>query len=189
MDEIQALKRFSRQIKYAARLTVRTFRPSVPLEDAMQEASVLVITYAGLMPGRHSGKLAQIEHDAEGDERRVQAILSAQLAKDMYQIFGRLTAKQETFTSLDNLPPRFQPNENPEDHWIAGIDHDRYIREQYPYLYMHAIENLTLDEVAKRTGEGTATVDRRIAVEKRRAAHDEYFVLQDDVKAAYLLAA
>jgi hypothetical protein len=139
---------------------------------------VLVATYAGLMPGRHYGTLAYAERDAYGDEDRVKAIIGARLRLDLAQLFGRQVTKEETCGSLDELPPNVSTGGNPEDRWTARIDTEGYVRRAYPYLYLHVVKEMTSHEIAEETGDGHATVDRRIAEEKQRAADDPYFTEQ-----------
>lgn len=170
------LTRFRTQINHAARLTVSGFEPAVELDDAMQEASLLVLSYAGIIKGTHYRTLMRAERDAEGNEQRVRKIISSKLKRDLMQELGRLAVRTETCASLENLPESREPTHDPEDGWISRMDLKGYVRKEYPYLYMTAVEELPQDIIAAITGQTDRTIRNRLAIEKRKAQRDPYFV-------------
>lgn len=176
MVPADVLIRFSNQIKRAARFAVQTFEPRVELEDAEQEAAILVVTYAGLMPGRHFCKLRQIEREAAGDEYRVLGIVDKQLQLDILELYGRQVQKSQTTASLENLPLNAQPSDAPEDRWAARIDENFYVRQEYPYLAVVALDQMTDECIATKTGESVRTVFYKLAAERVIAAADPYFI-------------
>jgi hypothetical protein len=176
----RVLNRFSRQIDHAARVAVDRFSPKVETDDAKQEASLLVLSYAGLVQGRLSGQLDRWTKFAGGDERRIRGFLGKQLMLDVQQVFGRQLEHDVTGVSLENLPPSREPSCSPEDGWIARIDQERYVRKEYPYLAMLALDEMTEAEMSAETGVPDRTIRRRLAEERRRAQHDPYFVQTRD---------
>ncbi len=172
--------RFSAETRYAVQITVRTFAPSVEEADAWQEARMLVLSYAGLIQGRLHGKLAQWEQLETSGDGNVRRLLSAQLCRDLYQIFGRQEDRSLSCMPLETLPPRRIPVTEPEDGWIAAADRDSYVRREYPNLAMSTMDELTEEEIAARTEVTDRTVRNRLAAEKRRASKDPFFIAVSD---------
>lgn len=173
----QVLRRFRWQVWQAARQVARDFEPRVEFADAHQEASVLVLAYAGLMPGTvHYRSLQRAERDAKGDEKRVRKIIGTKLRLDLSQLFGRQVARDFPATSLEALPPGQEPYYEPENRWIARIDARRYVRRAYPYLSMVAYDEMSEGQIVAKTGCPLRTIERSLAAERSRAKGDPFFI-------------
>ena len=177
MTPEEALNRFDRKIRWAAGITVRTFHPYVEYDEAEQEAKILVLTYAGFIPGqRHSDLLARAEAAADNDEERVQAILAADLRRDLLFLIGRQLDTDDRIrfnsVSLDALPPKYQGSYTMDDEVADRVDRQREVTDQYPYLALRYFRRMSLDEISESQGVSLATVKRRIAEEKKKAYGD-----------------
>jgi hypothetical protein len=168
------LARFDRQITKATYQVHCTY-PAADTDDIRQEASILVTTYAGLMPGRHSGILRDWERRVNDDESQVRGLMAYELRLDLLRIFGRAEAQRIPTDSIDAMPDTRQPSYEPEGSWAARIDLDGYVAKEYPYLTLSAVDGLSVEEVSIVTSESVATVKRRLAVERRKAQRDPYF--------------
>lgn len=178
----QVLYRFRREVTWATHQVQSQFGEVVAsTDDVRQEAGILILTYAGLLPGRHSGKLAKFEALAEGNDARVHRLLAATLRLDLYQLFGRKLDPLSAI-SLDTLTgTKYEPSDESssmEDQVTRKHSFARELprlRRDYPYLIAHVIDELLEREIAAKFGVSEATVDRHIAQEKIQAAKDPYF--------------
>lgn len=160
----EVLSRFDNCIKTVARNVAETFPSVTTAEDAAQDASILVLSYAGLVPGgRHAGKLVDIERETGGNETRIKNILSTQLRLDLSQDYGRELEKQPMTVPLEMvheniIPPRFDLNES--------LRAEEGFRKRYPTLALWLVDDMTEEQIAEMAGVTTRTVERRIAKEK-----------------------
>ena len=184
-DAQRVLRRFRSQVRWAAHVVTEAFEPRIEFADAEQEANILVLGYAGLLDTHvHVGAIARAQRDAHGDERRIRKIIGTKLRLDLTQRLGRREeVHDKTCISLESLPVGAGPSYEPENGWITSIDIKRYVRKEYPYLCMHAIDELTVKQIAQVTREGVATVNRKLADEKESAAVDPWFLDQDEDRA------
>jgi hypothetical protein len=141
-------------------------------DELEQEARVLVITYAGLLRGWHSGKLNNWTAEAKGDEEQINLLVTNSLKMDLGQILGRQLQKGDRLVSLDlMLEQGIDPADN---HWEDRVtDHidnrsqGRRYRELYPTLARNVLDGFTQEEIAEADGVDARTVRRHIAKEKR----------------------
>jgi hypothetical protein len=173
------LSRFDRQISRAVYQVHSTY-PAIDTDDIRLEANVLVVTYAGLMPGRHHGILRHWAKEVNGDEAQIRGLLAYELRLDLLRILGPAESRRLPTDSIDAMPPTRQPSYEPEAAWIERIDLDGYVSHEYPYLVLSAVDGLSEDEIADVTGESIPTVKRRLAVERRKAQRDPYFGATND---------
>lgn len=169
MDQEHAnavLSRFDDIIQTIAGSVAETYSAVTEQEDAEQDARLLVLSYAGLVPGgRHAGKLADIEQEAEGDEIRIKRILATQLKLDLYQDYGRQLAKIPQTVSIEVLPEQLHPSYSMEDAILDHIDVDQ-LRLDFPFLTARYLDGLTAQEVADAAGVSLRTVAYKVAKEK-----------------------
>lgn len=168
----QILARFKRAADWAARLAACLFDRAELYDDALQEARMLILSYAGLMPGWGYGTLPDIERDAEGDEHRVQAIVVSRLRLHLNQVLGRQLDKGPATVPVDLLPPALEPSCQFEDDAIDRADRERELRRRYPYLMMRFTDGASEREIAASAGVPLRTVQYRIAAEKRSVQAD-----------------
>lgn len=173
------LNRFDRQISRAV-YQVHSLYPAVDTDDIRQEADVLVITYAGLMPGRHHGILRHWAKSVNDDEAQIRGLLAYELRLDLLRTIGPAEARRIPTDSIDAMPATRQPSYEPQGSWISRIDLDGYVSREYPYLTLSAVDGLSEEEIAEVTRESIPTVKRRLAVERRKAQRDPYFGSADD---------
>ena len=180
MDEVSAaaaVARFDNSIQWAARLSSEAFPTITAYEDAVQDASILVLSYSGYGDtGRHFGKLRQMESDVDGDAGRLQNLMAEQLRADLCQDYGREAEKRVQTISIEALPESHHPAEYYEDRIIARIDNRRELIEEYPYLSKRFLTGATEYEISEATGIPLRTVERRIAEEKAKAEQDPNIV-------------
>lgn len=166
MTEAGALfERFYREIAWAVRQVARMLpdRGAMDIDDIRQEALISVATYAGLMPGWHSGKLAKWE--ALADEREVRRLLCATLRSDLAQTIGRKLAP-EIALPLGELVPSQEPSSAFEAALMASLAREAGIREAYPYLCRSVLDGLTEPQIASEAGVSVRTAKRRLAAER-----------------------
>lgn len=173
------ISRFDRQISKAVH-QVADLCPAADVEDIRSEAETLVVTYAGMMPGRHHGILRHWATEVDDNESRIRGLLAYELRLDLLRIFASAESRYVYTDSIDAMPLTRQPSYEPESGWIAQIDLDGYVTREYPYLKLSAVDQLSVEEIADSTGEGVRTVRRRLAVERRKAQRDPYFGGADD---------
>src|SRR3954447_11309453 len=88
------LDRFASQIRWVTESVLASFElPDHMLEDLRQDASILVLSYAGIIKGRQFNKLAYIEATANGNEARVRHLLAVTLRTDLSQQVSRALGK------------------------------------------------------------------------------------------------
>jgi hypothetical protein len=172
------LARFDRQITKVTYQVHSTY-PAADISDIRQEADILVITYAGLMSGRHHGILREWVSRVGGDEAQIRGLLYYELRLDLLEVFGRAEAQRIPTDSIDAMPPTRQPSYEPEDSWVNRIDLNGYVAREYPYLSLSAVDELSVEEISDVTGEAVRTVKRRLAIERRKAQRDPYFGTAD----------
>lgn len=168
------LQRFNLQIGKAVR-RVNDAYPSLEHEDLMQEAKALVLSYAGVIKGRHNGILHIWEDKAQWDENQVRGYLGYELRLDLLELVGPAEERRINTLSMDVMPLNRHPSYSPEETWISKISLEEHVRKTYPYLALRVYDQLTVQEMARRLGIGHATVERRLAVEKAAAAKDPIF--------------
>lgn len=168
------LSRFDRQITRAVYQVHSTY-PAIDADDIRLEANVLVVTYAGLMPGRHHGILRHWAKEVNGDEAQIRGLLAYELRLDLLRIIGPAEARRLPTDSIDAMPPTRQPSYEPEAAWVDRIDLDGYVAREYPYLVLSAVDGLSDEEIADATGVPLRTVGRHLAAERRKAQRDPYF--------------
>lgn len=175
------ISRFDRQISKAVYQVADTC-PAADVEDIRSEAQTLVVTYAGIMPGRHHGILRHWANEVDDNESRIRGLLAYELRLDLLRIFASAEARYVYTDSIDAMPLTRQPSYEPENGWVTRIDLDGYVAREYPYLKLSAVDQLSVEEIADATGEGIRTIRRRLAVERRKAQRDPYFLNTDDRK-------
>lgn len=173
------LGRFDRQISRAVYQVHSTY-PAIDTDDIRLEANVLVVTYAGLMPGRHHGILRHWAKEVNGDEAQIRGLLAYELRLDLLRILGPAESRRLPADSIDAMPTTRQPSYEPETAWVNRLDLDGYVSREYPYLTLSAVDGLSVEEIADVTRESIPTVKRRLAVERRKAQRDPYFRGSDD---------
>lgn len=162
----EALRRFDNCIKTAARNVAETFPSVTTAEDAAQEASILVLSYAGLVPGgRHAGMLAGWERITGGAEDQVKRLVANELRLDLSEMYGREYSKQEPSVPLDSLPDSRHPSVTFEDRALNRVDTEQ-LRLDFPYLTARYLNGLTESEIAEAEGVSRSTVTRRVAKER-----------------------
>lgn len=156
----EVLNRFDQVVTNVAYNLAGTFPTITTVEDAAQDARILLLSYAGFVPGgRHAGRLADIERITDGNDKRIRRLLTTQLRLDLSQDYGRETEKQMSTVSLDHLP------EGSYSVFTDRVGEDIKPKD-YPYLHAHYVAGMTGAEIAEVAGVGRSTVTRRIAVEK-----------------------
>jgi hypothetical protein len=178
------LSRFDRQISRAVYQVHSTY-PAIDTDDIRLEANVLVVTYAGLMPGRHHGILRHWAKEVNGDEAQIRGLLAYELRLDLLRTLGPAESRRIPADSIDAMPATRQPSYEPEAAWVERIDLDDYVSREYPYLVLSAVDGLSEEEIADVTGDAVRTVKRHLAVERRKAQRDPYFKATDDDNRAF----
>ena len=170
-DEIArvTLATYDSVVKNVVRHIVLTFEPNVDRDDATQEARLLLMSYAGILPGRHNGVLTSIEQAAHP-----RALLATQLRLDLYDVIGkRLSRIPPTYSLNEVIEKEADPlDEYLEDRIIERVDAERDIYSRYPYLTMVILDGMTHLEDANHAGVSERTVLNRLAEEKARFIAD-----------------
>lgn len=144
-----------------AATVAETFPTITTVEDATQDARLMLLSYAGLVDGgRHPGKLDQIAEQVNYDQKRISKILSTQIRLDLSQEYGRELESRLPETSLERVA---ETTATSDDFLSKDLSW-----EQYPYLVRHYRDRMTGQELADADGVDRATVTRRIAREKRQ---------------------
>lgn len=168
MDQDRAtkvLQRFDTVIRTVARQVNETFTYVTELEDVVQDASLLVLSYAGLAPSQygrgHVGSLADIELDR--NENQIQNVVATQLRLDLNRYYGREADKRMSTISINNthenyIPPTFDIHD--------ALSKEADFKKRYPTLYLWLADDMSGDQIAEFAGVTVRTVERRIAKEK-----------------------
>jgi hypothetical protein len=172
-EEAAVLSRFSSPMRLAVAEVIRFYEQEddYHLRDELEQlARIHVVTYAGLMPGWQSGKLAEWTELAEGDEEQIRLLLTKQLKLALYQTVERERAKE--CVSLDMLLEYdLEPIDyDQEDRMIERIDNraeEAAYRDLYPLLARNVLDGMTWTEIAEADDISMRTVAYRIAKEKR----------------------
>ena len=129
---------YTKVIKWAVNNVVFTFQPNVTYDEAIQQARILLLSYAGIMPGWHYGSLASIEASAKPE-----GLLATQLRLGLCHYFGtQLKKVKPTYPLSEILEKEADPlDEYLEDRIIERVDAERDIYERYPYLTMAFLED------------------------------------------------
>lgn len=168
-----ALRRFSSPMRLAVAEVLGNYdlQDDYYLRDELEQlARIHVVTYAGLMPGWQSGKLAEWTELAEGDEEQIRLLMTKQLKLALYQSVERQRAKQTV--SLDMLLEYdLEPIDyNQEDRMIERMDNraaEAEYRRLYPTLSRSVLDGMTQAEIAEAAGITDRWVRTLIAKEKR----------------------
>ena len=163
----QLVDQYRSVIKNVAASTVSTFAPNVEYDEARQQAMLFLMSYAGILPGWHNNSLTGIEAATHP-----RALLATQLRLDLRHHFGNQLAKTQPTYSLDEIIEKEADplDEYLEDRIIERIDGERDLYSLYPYLAMHVLDDLDLNDIAVIMNVSESTVDRRMADEKYRFA-------------------
>jgi hypothetical protein len=160
------LRRFDDIICVIAGGVAETFPTVTEVEDAEQDARLLVLSYAGLVPGgRHEGTLTTIEREGEYDEIRIKRILATQLKLDLSQNYGRILHRRVPVMSSEILPEQLHPSYTMEDVILGHLDADQ-LRLDFPYLTARYLDGLTERQIAENQGVHRNTVSNRVAKER-----------------------
>ena len=160
------IRRFDDVAKIVARSVAVTFSFVTEQDDAEQDARLLVLSYAGFVPGgRLAGKLIDWEQLAQGDDYQVTRLLASQLKLDLSQQYGREAAKRDRMLSLDNIPESHHPSTTFEEAMLSHLDIDQ-TRLDFPYLTAHYIDGLPVAAIADAEGVHRNTIGNRLTKER-----------------------
>jgi hypothetical protein len=167
------LRRFRRPIQWAARQAAESFPSITEYEDAVQDASVLVLSYAGHGDGGvRFGKMDAMEAYVDRDEGRLQNLVAEQLRRDLKESYGRQAAKQLSTVSVDALPENRHPLVSYENGMVERMDKQRELMQEYPYLCRIYLRGETEQRIAEADDTPYRTVKYRVAAEKQKALKD-----------------
>lgn len=170
-DPSTVLDRFAPQLRWIIDSIRSSFElPEHEIDDLRQEANILLMSYAGLMPGTHYGALAEIETSVNGDEKQVRHVLAFRLRKDLTQQVSRAQRRliNVSDTTIDDLlTSGDEPEcESYEREYFEMLDESR-MREKYPEFAMQTFDNKSIADIMAATENSRATVFRRIDAQKR----------------------
>lgn len=173
MDDMSVLEEFELQIDRAARYVEKRFHPNFELDDILQEARILVLSYAGDIEGRLHGHLSEwraITTNPEGP----MGLLYRQLSADLCQIFSRkLNKVKESPVGIYIEEILTETGAAPLDP-VLGFEEDR-LRDDYPFLMMR-YDGHTEKQMAMITGVSVVTVRRHIHNERQQAYNDPFLL-------------
>jgi hypothetical protein len=166
------LERFAPQRHWVVNSTMQAFDlPHHLLADLEQDVSELVLSYAGLMPGRHYGILKSWTKVTGNDERQIKSLLAYELRIDLAQLVARSQKKEHSngTTSLESL---LENNQEPietdfEETMVYRMDSEDRYRKRYPEFTLHVIDGMPQVEIADKLQISDRTVRNRIAAQKR----------------------
>jgi len=199
IDAISVLDRFAPQIRWVTDSMMDSFELEPHFKDEVrQEGQVLLMSYASLFdePQWGDGRLAKFEAQARGDEIQIKALIGRQLRIDLAQITSRMIHRngdesmhdsldriQEEWNSepqcgpgetFNTVAPPVEPSADYDEVMIALADPgSRYLRrfvEEFPFLAMQAIGELTVDQIRKTAKLSRRTVMYRLAQERELIA-------------------
>lgn len=170
-DPSTVLDRFAPQLRWIVESIHSSFElPEHELDDLRQEANILLMSYAGIIPGRHHGALAEIEMQVEGDESQIKHVLAFRLRKDLTEQVSRAQRKvlPTSDTTIDDLlTSGDEPEcESYEREYFEMLDESR-MREKYPEFAMATFDGMSVADIMARTDKSKRTVMYRIADQKR----------------------
>jgi hypothetical protein len=176
VDAESILRSYDRVIKQAVKSVSAEFGGLIETDDLQQEASIRLVTYAGLMPGWMSGALKKWQEEAKDLEAVVSYNLKIALRQYAARYLEKTYPRDEIPLSLDYLASvgKEPAVEGWEDAVIERVDTERDMRRRYPLLAARALDDMSNEQMAKREGVSLATIERRIAKEKHRAELTKY---------------
>ena len=170
-DAADILDRFAVQIRWVVWSIRKSFKLEYHnLDDLRQEANLLVLSYAGILPGTHYGRLEHMESEADFTESRVKSLLAMTLRLDLTQKVARslMRVPPPGNKTLDNLiesgTEPSEPSHESETH--ERMDETKYLRK-YPVFARNVLDGITQPELATELGVSLPTIERRIRGEKR----------------------
>ena len=143
--------------------------PEDDMPDWQQEARILVMSYMGIMPGRHFNMVEVWKRKSGDDPIQIRAMLAYELRIDLSQLIARSLAKTPPSTSLNDLveDQEFDVEDpNSEADLYNQEQANRYMR-RYPTLALFALEGVSQEEIAEQRGVDIRTIRRHVAREKR----------------------
>jgi hypothetical protein len=193
IEAINVLARFAPQIRWVTDSVVHSFELELHFrDDVKQQAEIRIMSYADLfevvMDGH--GRLAKWIVRANGDEVQVKAMLAYQLRIDLAKDISRMIHRngdQSMHSSLDQIQDEWnqepasvpgetynisQPPVEPSidyDAIEAAMASSRYLRrfvQEFPFLAMQIIGELSIDEIRQKAGVSRATAFRRLEAER-----------------------
>jgi hypothetical protein len=195
LEATNVLKRFAPQIRWVTDSVMQSFdlEPHFK-DDVRQEAEILVITYAGLLDKHvaRAGLLHRWTVEAEDDEFRIKSILGYNLRINLAQEVSRMIHRNgdtSMHDSLDriqeewNAEPQSGPGETfnvvapPEEPAVSyeevmdkladpGSKYLRRFVEEFPFLAMQAIGEMSVDEIRRTAKVSRRTVMYKLAAER-----------------------
>ena len=170
-DAADILDRFAVQIRWVVWSIRKSFKLEYHyIDDLTQEASLLVLSYAGIVPGIHYGRLKHMESEADYTESRVKSLLAMTLRLDLTQKVSRslMRVPPKGNKTLDNLiesgTEPSEPSHESETH--ERMDETKYLR-RYPLFARNVLDGVSQPILAELLGVSLPTVERRIRGEKR----------------------
>jgi DNA-binding transcriptional ArsR family regulator len=165
-EATEVIAQFEEVVQSVSATVARTFPIITEIEDVEQEARLLVLSYAGYVPGgRLAGKLNNWIYIGHGDITQVKRLLSRQLRLDLLQRYGRESNKTQGTLSLDELPEVTHPLTEYDSRTLDMID-EALIRIAFPFLASRYLDKVSEHELARRTGISQSTISRRTSEEK-----------------------
>lgn len=177
IDATAVLERFAPQIRWVVSSVMQSFELDYHFrDDVLQEAEILVITYAGLLDKKvaYADQLDRWVNEVAADEIRVKAILAynlrINLAKAVSRLVNRNGGIDSTHDSLDRIQeewdaePQCGPGEtfntqHPPAEPVVNYEEvaatlsnpgSKYLRrfvKEFPFLAMQIIGELSLEEI------------------------------------------
>lgn len=185
MQALALLERFSSQLRWTVQSVVQTLDlPNEYYGIVRNRAEAWLMTYASLdkSPSDGYGRLdAWIEH-TQGDENQIKHLVAMQLRRDLTKHYLRVMKRngneQEYVSSFEVLVNT--SNEPTDDNWESRTiinmgsraDNETRLMRKYPLLSANVLEGTTQAELANHMEVGHATIERRIAGEKRNFLAD-----------------
>jgi len=176
MSARNTLRRLDTPIRRSAKHVVSLFDPNVDYEEAKQEASALVLAYAGIIPsfrGRgHYDTLKDTEAEAE-NEKNLRGIIQGRLQRDLRRYYSRIISQEASTIPAEWVSDNDLPQDAGfQDDLINRLDFQDPFFEKYPYLAQRFLDDETEKQISEESGTPLRTVERRVAEEKARATDD-----------------
>lgn len=195
MEAQKLLERFAPQLRWVVDSVMQSFELEPHFKDDIrQEAEIRLLAYADLFDASIDGhgRLAKWSYQAKGEESQIKAMLAYQLRIDLAKDVSRMIHRngdQSMHDSLDRIQdewdaePQCGPGETfnvQEPPAEPSINYDtimdalanpdtRYLRrfvEEFPFLAMQAIGELSVDEIRKQAKVSRRTVMYRLSCER-----------------------